>query len=98
MEIKSSLADFRSDAKWGTYRGHCDRFFFAVTEGFPLDVLPHDTGQIVADRFGGAVLREAPKHRVNGARRKALMLRFARAAALRLQSVNDPGPQLGTHK
>lgn len=91
-EIKSSLADFQADGKWAEYRGHSDRLFFAVAPDFPLDVLPADTGLILADRYGAELMREAPEHRLTGARRKAVTLRFARAAALRLQSVIDPGP------
>ena len=91
VEIKSCLADFRSDAKWGEYRAHCDRFLFGVNADFPLPDLPADTGLIIADRYGGALMREAPEHRIAGARRKAVMLRFARAAALRLHAINDPG-------
>jgi hypothetical protein len=91
-EIKSSLADFQSDGKWGDYRAHCDRLFFAVAADFPVDVLPGDTGLILADRYGAELVRDAPEHRLSGGRRKAVTLRFARAAALRLQSVVDPGP------
>jgi len=92
VEIKSCLADFRADDKWDAYRNHCDRFFFAVSQDFPLDVLPPDTGLILADRYSGAIIREAPEHKIAGARRKAVTLRFARAAATRLQSLQDPGP------
>ena len=92
VEIKSCLADFRADSKWDAYRHHCDRFFFAVLGSFPQDILPDDTGLIIADRFGAEIIREAPEHRLTGARRKAVTLRFARAAALRLQAVHDPGP------
>ena len=92
VEIKSCLADFRADSKWDAYREHCDRFFFAVQENFPQEVLPAETGLIIADRYGAAIFREAPEHRLGGARRKAVTLRFARAAALRLQAVHDPGP------
>jgi hypothetical protein len=35
VEIKSSVADFRSDRKWPDYRQWCDRLYFAVAEGFP---------------------------------------------------------------
>lgn len=90
VEIKSSLADFRADAKWHEYRAHCDRLFFAVAADFPLDVLPQETGLVIADRYGAELMREAPEHRLSGGRRKAVTLRFARAAALRLQSVTDP--------
>lgn len=90
-EIKSSLPDFRADRKWPAYLDHCDRLYFAVGPDFPLDVLPEAVGVLVADRFGGEVVREAPETRLPGARRKAVTLRFARAAALRLQTVMDPG-------
>lgn len=91
VEIKSSLADFQADSKWPYYRGHCDRLFFAVAPDFPADVLPEDTGLILADRFGAEMAREAPEHKLAGGRRKAVTLRFARAAALRLHAVHDPG-------
>ncbi len=90
-EVKSSLADFRADKKWTEYLGFCDVFYFAVPETFPRDVLPADTGLIIADRFGGQVLRAAPSTLpIAAARRKALTLRFARAAAFRLSSTYDP--------
>jgi hypothetical protein len=57
---------------------------------FPTDVLPADTGLIVADRFGGTVVRPAPEHKLVSARRKAMTLVLARAAAFRLQRVADP--------
>jgi len=50
---------------------------------FPREILPETPGLIVADGFGGAVLREAPVAPLVGARRKALTLAFARLAALR---------------
>src|SRR5262245_60229528 len=90
VEIKSSLEDFRSDAKWPEYRDYCDRLFFAVASAFPREVLPEDAGLIVADRYGGAILRPAPEHRLAAARRKAMTLRLARTAAFRLQGVVDP--------
>jgi hypothetical protein len=91
-EVKSSPEDYRSDAKWPEYRAFCDRLFFAVAPAFPRDILPVDTGLIVADRYGGEIVREAPEHRLSGARRKAMTLRLVHAAALRLQSVLDPEP------
>ena len=39
---------------------------------FPREILPEEPGLIVADGFGGAVLREAPVAALAGARRKAL--------------------------
>lgn len=90
VEIKSCLEDFRADQKWPEYREFCDRLFFAVAPGFSREVLPSDTGLIVADRYGGEVVRAAPEHRLAGARRKAVTLRLARTAAMRLQGVIDP--------
>ena len=87
VEIKSSVEDLRADQKWQDYRMHCDRLFFATTVEVPCDIFPKDTGLIVADGFGGAILREAPVSPLVGARRKALTLAFARLAALRAAGV-----------
>jgi hypothetical protein len=90
VEVKSSLVDFRTDQKWPEYRDFCDRLYFAVAPDFPREVLPEDVGIIIADRWGGEMLRTAPEHAVAGARRKALLLRFARVAAGRLMTLADP--------
>ncbi len=87
VEVKSGLEDFRADRKWGEYLAFCDAFAFAVTPEFPRDRLPEQPGLIVADGFGGAVLREAPRAPLAGARRKALTLAFGRLAALRAAGV-----------
>jgi len=93
VEIKSSVADFRSDQKWQDYRAHCDRLFFATSQDVPCGIFPPDTGLIVADAFGAQMMCEAPEHRLPAATRKSMILIFARAAALRLQSLADPtGP------
>ena len=83
IETKSCLADFAVDQKWPDYLEYCDRFFFGVTEDFPRDLIPEFAGLIVADAFGGAVLRESPLRALAGARRKAITLSYARLAALR---------------
>lgn len=90
VEVKSSLQDFRSDAKWPEYREYCDRFYFAVAEDFPREAIPEDCGLIVADGFGGAVLREAPVLALAAARRKAVTLRFALVGSERLRRLLDP--------
>ena len=82
-EVKSGLEDFRTDRKWGEYLPFCDAFYFAVAPHFPREILPEGPGLIVADAFGGAVLREPPHTPLAGARRKALTLAFARLAAMR---------------
>jgi hypothetical protein len=87
IEVKSGIEDFRADGKWPEYRPYCDAFAFAVAPEFPREILPDEPGLIVADGFGGAVLREAPVESLAGARRKALTLAFARLAALRASGV-----------
>jgi hypothetical protein len=93
VEIKSSIADFRADQKWPDYRAHCDRLFFATSLDVPCEIFPADCGLIVADAFGAEFKCQAPEHKMPAATRKGMMLSFARAAALRLQSLTDPtGP------
>jgi hypothetical protein len=89
IEIKSSIADFKSDNKWREYMDYCDRLTFAVGGDFPQELIPPEAGLIVADAFYGAVIREAPETKLVAARRKAVTLRFARLAAARLTSVAD---------
>jgi hypothetical protein len=91
VEIKSSIADFKSDRKWGEYRAFCDRLYFAVASDFPAELIPEECGLIVADPFGAAVLREAPAVPLAAARRRAMLLRFAAIAAGRLRRLTDPG-------
>ena len=83
VEVKSGLLDFKTDLKWGEYLPYCDAYYFAVAPEFPRHILPDDPGLIVADAFGGAVLRDAPTTALAPARRKALTLAFARLAASR---------------
>lgn len=90
VEIKSSVEDFRTDRKWPDYRLSCDRLFFATHPAVPLDVFPEETGLILADAYGAELLRDAPEHRLAAATRKAMLLRFAQAAADRLHGLIDP--------
>ena len=83
VEVKSGVQDFRTDEKWPDYFAWCDRFYFAVSDRFPADILPDQTGLIIADGFGGAIVRESPVAKLAPARRKALTLKFARNAAER---------------
>jgi hypothetical protein len=82
-EVKSGPEDYRVDRKWPEYAPFCDAFFFAVAAEFPQTLLPDHPGLIVADGFGGAVIRDAPSTPLAPARRKALTLAFARLAAQR---------------
>jgi len=90
VEVKSGPADFRADRKWPEYQAFCDRFFFAVGPDFPIELLPEDRGLIVADAWDAMIVREAPVVSLPAARRKAVLLRFAHAAAGRLHRLEDP--------
>ena len=90
VEIKSSIEDLRADQKWPDYRLSCDRLFFATHAAVPADIFPGDAGFILADQFGAEIVREAPEHRLPGATRKAMLVRFAQAAAYRLHGLIDP--------
>ena len=93
VEIKSSVADFRADRKWPAYRLHCDRLFFAIPVTLPTAIMPDETGLIVADAFGAEILRDATLRRMAPATRRAMVIRFAQAAADRLHGLSDPaGP------
>lgn len=83
VECKSGPADLRADRKWQGYLDWCDRYFWAVEPGFPIDLLPDGFGLILADGFGGEVARWGTDTPLAPARRKALTLRFARLAAWR---------------
>lgn len=100
VEIKVSRADLLGDGKWHDYVDYCDRFFWAVPQGFDLSPFetepfrPEQAGLIIADRYDAAIAREAAVTPVPGARRKAATLDFARRAARRLMGVIDPECEL----
>ena len=89
VEVKSSRQDFISDRKWQEYLPFCDAFYFAVPVDFPQEILPEEAGLITADAYGAAILNPAAEGDMNGNRRKALTIRFARHAASRLGAVTD---------
>jgi hypothetical protein len=90
VEVKSSAADFRADTKWPEYLDFCDDFYFAVDTEFPLVLLPPDQGLIIADGFGGEIVRPSLPLSLNGSRRRNVTLRFARTAARRLTTLENP--------
>ena len=90
VEIKSSVEDLRADQKWQDYRMHCDRLFFAFTQDLPCEIFPEDTGLIIADAYGAHLQCEAPEHRLPAATRKSMTVRFAMAAAQRINRLVDP--------
>ena len=91
VEVKSSPTDFRADRKWRDYAASCDRLYFAVSDRTPLGLMPLEAGLIVADPYGAEIVREAELQRMAPASRRALLVRFAQAAADRLHRLADPG-------
>ena len=91
VEIKSTIEDYRGDRKWQEYLPFCDRFFFAVPEGFPTDILPDDHGLMIADGHGAAIVRPAPLRDMNGTRRRHQTLKFGLAASSRLFAATHTG-------
>jgi hypothetical protein len=90
VEVKSSIEDWRVDAKWPDYLAWCDRLFFAVPIDFPQTLIPSEIGLIVADAYGGEVLRSPDRRPVAPARRKSLLVDCARLASERLARLQDP--------
>lgn len=91
VECKSSRADFQSDQKWQGYLEWCDRYFWAVDAEFPTDLLPENTGLIIADAYDAEIIRMAPEDKLAAPRRKVMVQKFARHAARHLQGFRDPG-------
>jgi hypothetical protein len=91
VECKSGRADFASDRKWQGYLEWSDRYFWAVDGDFPTELLPPETGLIIADGYDADILRMGPETPLAPARRKVMLQKFARHAALRLQALRDPG-------
>ena len=88
-EVKSSRADFMADQKWPDYLPYCDLFYFAVGQHFPREILPADTGVMIADRYAGVIDRPAESRPMTTARRTKQTLIFAHTAAARLNQLQD---------
>jgi hypothetical protein len=87
VEVKVALNDLKSDQKWPEYLEYCELFYFAIPPDFPDEHVPTGTGLIVADRYGGAIVRPSPRTVLHPSRRKAVTLSFARVAAERLSQI-----------
>jgi hypothetical protein len=102
IELKSGLADFQADKKWHDYLDYCDRFYFAVAPDFPTDVLPVDVGYILADKYGGEIIREGQgpyqAQKLPAARRTLVTRLMARVGAFRWSRHIDPSPQKGMRR
>lgn len=87
VEIKVAIADLKGDMKWREYLEFCELFYFAIPPDFPDELVPPETGLIVADRYGGAIVRPSPIAAIHASRRKAVTLSFAKVAAERLSRI-----------
>ncbi len=90
VEVKSSIEDWRVDQKWPDYLDWCDLLYFAVPVDFPQTLIAEDVGLIVADAYGGEILRHPTRRPLAAARRKALLIDCARLASERLARLEDP--------
>jgi hypothetical protein len=94
VEIKVAIPDLKSDLKWPEYLEFCELFYFAIPPEFPDELVPVGTGLIVADRYGGAIVRPSPIAQLHASRRKAVTLRFAKVAAERLSLALDAATEV----
>ena len=95
IEVKSSVEDFQADNKWPEYQKYCDVFYFATHSGVPIETFPSDEGLFIADSYGAEIIREAKNCSMSAATRKALLLRFARTATHRLNTVSSYAEKSG---
>ena len=96
VEIKVALADLRGDGKWPEYLDYCDLFYFAIPPDFPHEHVPAETGLIVADRYGGAIIKQAEAQSLHASRRKSVTVSFAKVAAERLSALLETIAQSAT--
>ncbi|MEX0502369.1 MmcB family DNA repair protein [Alphaproteobacteria bacterium LSUCC0719] len=87
VEVKSSRQDFLSDRKWHEYPEWADRFYFAVADTFPREILPDSDmcGVIITDGFDCLEIQPAPESRLAAQRRNHLVKRIAHIAMRRLE-------------
>ena len=58
--------------------------------------MPHRTGLIVADRYGGEIVKQAEVQSLHASRRKAVTISFANVAATRLSAILETVTQSTT--
>jgi hypothetical protein len=84
IEVKSSVADFRSDKKMGEYAKYCDKLYLACTsevyEKVKDQVLP-GIGVIIVSGGGCWVKKRAKYHKIQAKTRLNLMARIAYRSA-----------------
>lgn len=92
VEVKSCLADFRSDQKWQKYVRFCNRLYFAVDEEFPIDKIKNEVGRagiLVAKslRYVKTVKRCVPQELGDGVNKDRLIFTIARRLYHQLYSL-----------
>lgn len=99
VEVKSSVADFRTDTKWRQYQPYCNQFYFAFSSATwkkLKDEVPKDVGVFVVtqkeDKLGRTyyvpkVVRKARNHELDINTKLNLAIRcvFRHADATRLK-------------
>ncbi len=96
VEIKVARGDLLGDGKWPDYLDFCDRFYWGLPPTLDRacleseDYKPDCCGIIVADAYDAEIVRPAPSHPLNAARRKKEVERLARVALRRQQVALDP--------
>lgn len=90
IECKSSPADYIQDQKWKKYLPFCDRYFWAVPQNFPTNILPTDDGLIIADPYDAEIIRFGSENKMNPQKRKIIITKIARNASDRLRLFVDP--------
>ena len=100
VEVKVARRDLITDAKWLGYLDWADRFYWALGPAIDAALvaqpayLPDRCGVIVADRYEGAIVRDAALVPLASARRKSEHLRLARLAMRRMMGMVDPALML----
>lgn len=88
-EIKSCLADFRTDTKWQEYLRHCNRFYFVLPKLFDNIKLPVGVGVLVPAANGYLrVAKSAARQVMVGRDKRNLVLRLAWRAATHSRRTN----------
>lgn len=67
-EVKSCKEDYLTDNKWRDYLPWCNKFFFAVDEDFPLDIIDcsnPQVGVVVANDITGFKIKRSSKSQIN---------------------------------
>ena len=85
IEIKLSVAVFRSDKKWNKYIEWADQFYFGVAHNFPIEILTKEHSIITTDGFDIYKAQPSPVQKLNGSRRNTPVRKLAKASIRRIE-------------